>query len=190
MFKRRDTIIFLLSSVGIVTLSLLQLNQVFIFYSLGQFFLYFIFFCNCIYALYRLVRDKRQISFLQKTKPLLLGLILTGILFLLSYLVDTDGGKKRIIVGGADHDPSFIQYQLFADNTFKLLNSGPFGGTFYRGTYTLQNDTLYLNNDNLKYLYPTLTLVLKQSEDKKKYFESIDTLKFKEKLSVSIDTRY
>ena len=189
MFKRRESIFFLISTVGIVILTLLQFNQTFFLYGLGQLFLYFIFTCTGIYAIYRLLKDKRQVSFFHKAKPILLGLFLTGLLFLLSHLVDTDGGKKRVIVGGANHDPSFIQYQLFDDNTFKLHNSGPFGGTFYRGTYSLKNDTLRLNNDSLKYLYPTLTLVLKQSEDNQKYFESIDTLKIKEKLSVSTDTR-
>jgi len=118
-----------------------------------------------------------------------LGFALTAFFFLLSYLVDTDGGKKRVIVGGVDHDLNFIHFQLFDDNTFKLLNSGPFGGNFYRGTYSLEKDTLRLNNDSLKYLYPTLTLVFKETEDKRKYFESVDTLKFKYKLFISADNR-
>jgi hypothetical protein len=46
-----------------------------------------------------------------------------------------------------------------------------------------------LNNDNLKYLYPTLTLVFKETVDKRKYFESVDTLKFKDKLFVNTDNR-
>ncbi len=117
------------------------------------------------------------------------GVILTAFFFLLSYLVDTDGGKKRVIIGGANHDPSFIHFQLFGDSTFKFLNSGPFGGNYYRGTYSLNNDTLRLNNDSLKYLYPTLTLVFKETDDKEKYFESVDTLKFKDKLFISTDKR-
>jgi len=94
-----------------------------------------------------------------------------------------------VIIGGANHDPSFMHFQLFSDQTFKFLNSGPFGGYYYRGTYTIENDTLRLNNDKLKYLYPTLTLIYKQAEDKEKYFESVDTLKFKERLYIYIDNR-
>jgi amino acid transporter len=189
MFKRRETIIFLILTVGIITLNLLELNQLDFIIGLGRFFLYFVFFCTLIYALYRLKKDRRQIPFFQKAKPLMFGIILTGFFFLLSYLVDTDGGKKRVITGGANHDPSFIHFQLFGDNTFKFLNSGPFGGNYYRGTYSLQNDTLRLNNDSLKYLYPTLTLVLKEADGNEKYFESLDTLKFKDKLFISTDNR-
>ena len=189
MFKRRETIIFLVSAVGIVLFTLLQLNQVFFFYGLGQILLYFIFFCTGIYALFRLIKDKRQVPFIQKAKPLLLGLLLTAFFFLLSFLADSDGGKKRVMVGGVNHDIHFIHFQLFGDNTFKLLNSGPFGGNYYRGTYSLDKDTLRLNNDSLKYLYPTLTLVLKETADKRKYFESVDTLKFKDQLFISADDR-
>ena len=96
---------------------------------------------------------------------------------MLSHLVDTDGGKKRVITGGFDHDLNFVYFQLFDDNKFKLLSSGPFGGTFYRGTYALRNDTLKINNDSLKNLYPSLTFVLKQKDDKRKYFDPVDTLK-------------
>jgi amino acid transporter len=181
--------IFLVLAIGIIIFTLLQLNQVFFIYGLTQLVLYLIFICTGIYALFRLLKDKRQVSLLQKAKPLLFGILLTALFFLLSFLVDTDGGKKRVIVGGANHDPSFINFQLFYDNTFKLLNSGPFGGNFYRGSYSLNEDTLKLNNDSLKYLYPTLTLVLKQSESKEKYFESLDTLKFKEKLFIKKDYR-
>ncbi len=117
------------------------------------------------------------------------GMLLTGFFILLSYLVDTDGGKQRVITGGSNHDPSFIHFQLFSDNTFKFLNSGPFGGNYYRGTYSLDNDTLRLKNDSLKYLYPTLTLAIKETDDKQKYFESVDTLKFKDKLFINIDNR-
>lgn len=189
MFKRRETIIFLTLTVGIVTLNLLELNQLDYIIGLGRIFLYFVFFCTLLYSAYRLIKDSQPISFIQKAKPLIFGIILTAFFFLMSYLVDTDGGKKRLITGGANHDPSFIHFQLFSDNTFKILNSGPFGGSYYRGTYSLDNDTLRLKNDSLKYLYPTLTLVVKETGDKQKYFESVDTLKFKDKLFIKTDNR-
>ncbi|MBK7308901.1 MAG: hypothetical protein IPI88_19070 [Chitinophagaceae bacterium] len=176
-------------TVGIITLNILELNQLDFIIVIGRMFLYFVFFCTLLYSSYRLIQDKRPVPFFQKAKPLIFGIILTAFFFLLSYLVDTDGGKKRIIVGGANHDPSFIHFQLFGDSTFKFLNSGPFGGSYCRGTYSLNNDTLRLNNDSLKYLYPTLTLVFKETDDKEKYFESVDTLKFKDKLFISTDNR-
>ena len=103
--------------------------------------------------------------------------------------MDTDGGKKRVITGGFDHDLNFVYFQLFDDNKFKLLNSGPFRGIFYRGTYTFSNDTLKINNDSLKNLYPSLTLVLKQKNNKRKYFDPIDTLKSMYQLNIYKDFR-
>jgi len=177
MFKRRETIIFLVLTVGLIILTLLQLDQTNFIYGIGQLLLYFLFGCTIIYGLFRLIKDRRPISFIDKFKPLIFATTVIGFLFLLSYLVDTDGGKRRVITGGFDHDLNFIYFQLFDDNKFKLLNSGPFGGTFYRGTYSLQNDTLQIGNDSLRYIYPSLTFTMKQKEDNRKYFDPIDTLK-------------
>lgn len=189
MFKKRETIIFLIVTIGIILLSILQRNEVDFFYGLVQIVLYFTFACNLIYTLVKLLKDKRQISFFKKVKSLSFGLALIGFFFFLSFLIDTDGGKKKLMVGGSNHDIFFIHFQLFSDNTFKLLNSGPFGGKYFRGTYSLQNDTLILNNDSLKYLYPNLTLALKESPEKEIYFESVDTNKFKDKLFIQTDNR-
>ena len=183
MLKRRESILFIVVTIGIIILTLLQLNQVDFIYGLGQIILYFIFFCTFIYGIYRLLKDKRQTTFFEKIKPLFLGLVLTAFFYLLSYLVDTDGGKKRLIVGGIDHDINFIHFQLFKDNSFKFLNSGPFGGQIYRGKYTLIDDTLFFGNDNLRYLYPSLRLV-KKTDKNKTYFEPVDSFKFKDRLFV------
>ena len=176
-------------TVGIIILTLLQLDQTFFIYGLGQLLLYFLFGCTLIYGVFRLVNDRRPISFINKSKPLILALTIIGFFFLLSHLVDTDGGKKRVITGGFNHDINFVYFQLFNDNKFKFLSSGPFGGTFYRGTYTFQNDTLKIKNDSLKNLYPSLTFVLKQKADNRKYFDPIDTLKSMYQLYVYKDFR-
>ena len=189
MFKRRETIILIVLAVGVVILTLLQLDQTFFLYGIGQLLLYFLFACTLTYGVIRLVKDRRPISFFDKTKPLLLALAIIGFFFLLSHLVATDGGKKRVITAGFHHDLNFVYFQLFDDNKFKLLNSGPFGGTFFRGTYKLYNDTLKINNASLKNLYPSLTFVQKQSGNKRKYFDPIDTLKSMYRLYIYKDFR-
>jgi len=189
MFKRRETILFLAFTVGIIILTLLQLDQTFFIYGIGQLLLYLFFGCTIIYGIFRLVKDRRPISLVDKSKPLIFAFTIIGFFYLLSYMVDTDGGKKRVITGGFNHDLNFIYFQLFDDNKFKLLNSGPFGGTFYRGTYTFQNDTLKIQNDSLRNLYPSLTFTLKQKSDKRKYFDPIDTLKSMYQLSIYKDFR-
>lgn len=189
MFKRRETIFFLVLMVGIIILTLLQLEQTFFLYGLGQVLLYFLFGCTLIYGVFRLIRDRRPIPFFDKSKPLILALTIIGFFFLLSHLVDTDGGKKRLVIGGYNHDLNFVYFQLFDDNKFKFLNSGPFGGSFYRGTYTLRNDTLIIKNDSLRSLYPSLTFVLKQKDDKRIYFDPVDTLKSMYQLYIYKDFR-
>ena len=185
---RRESIIFLVVTFGIVTFTFLQLEQVDFKYEMGLIACYFVFMCTGLYVIYRLFRDKRQVSFLEKSKPLIFGITLTGFFFLFSFLVDTDGGKKRIIIGGINHDIHFIHFQLFDDNTFKFLNSGPFGGPIYRGPYSLNHDTLVLKHDSLRHLYPSLTLVLKRDKSEK-YFEPIDTMRIKDRLFIQEDNR-
>lgn len=189
MFRRRESILFLVIMVGVVILTLLQIDQINFMYGIGQIILYFLFVCTIIYAVSRMIKEHRPLSFFEKSKPLLLALTITGFFFLLSYLVDTDGGKRRVITGGFNHDLNFIHFQLFDDNQLKLLNSGPFGGNYYRGTYFLRNDTLILHNDRLRNLYPSLTLVLKQKEDKEKYFDPIDSEKSMYQLTIYKDFR-
>lgn len=189
MFKRRETICYIVLTVGIILLTILQLEHTFFIYGIGQVLIYFLFGCTFFYGVFRLIKDRRQISLIEKFKPTIFALAIIGFFVFLSHLVDTDGGKKRVITGGFDHDLNFVYFQLFSDNKFKFLNSGPFGGTFYRGTYTFRNDTLKINNDSLKYLYPSLTFVLKQKEDKRKYFEPIDTLESMYELNIYKDLR-
>ena len=189
MFKRRETILFAILTTGIVTLNLLELNQLDFLLGLSRIFLYFLFLCALLYCLYRLIKDRREVSIFEKIKPLLLGIALASFFYFLSFLVDTDGGKKRILTAAVDNDINFIHFQLFGDNIFKLLNSGPFGGPIYRGSYTLIKDTLRFNNDSLRNLYPTLTLALKENANKRKYFEPVDTSKFKYVLYIQKDYR-
>lgn len=186
---KRETVFFLITATGITAFSLLQLKKTDLFYDLLQLLFYFLFFCTSVYAIIRFIRNKKSLPLTKRIKPLLSGLLLTVFLFLLSFLIDTDGGKRKIVVAGLNHDIHFIQLVLFSGETFKLLNSGPFGGKYYRGTYSLENDTLRLSNDSLKYLFPTLTLVLKETKTEGKYFESTSTLRCDDRLFVSLDNR-
>ena len=77
---------------------------------------------------------------------------------LVLYLVNTDGGKKIIPQTNSGGDLTFVKLDLRDDGSFKLINSGPFGGKFYRGYYTLQNDTLRIDNGT-KIFTPLLRLL-------------------------------
>ena len=156
-------------------------------YGLGQISLYLVFIVTLLYAIFKAFTDKSHQTIFQKFKSVLIGLALIPIFILISYLAETDGGKRKLITSGYFTDLNFIQLDLFTDNTFKLHNSGPFGGTYYRGNYQLNNNVLKIDNDSLRYLFPSLTFTLKEREDKKKYFEPIDTNTFKMNLYIQED---
>ena len=183
MFKRRETIIFILLSIGIIILTLLQLNELFFIYDALQFLLYGVFGCTFIYCVIRAFENKREVSILERSKPSILGAILIVFFYLLSYLVETDGGKKVIFVCGFNHDLNSASYQLFKDKTFKLVNSGPFGGSINRGSYHLNNDTLGITNKNPEGKFITEKYKLTKV-DNKKYFEPIDPSRYMYRLYI------
>lgn len=70
-----------------------------------------------------------------------------------------------------------------------MLETDPFGGDYYIETYSLDKETLRLENYSLRFLYPSPALALKENTEKKKYFESVDTFNFKDRLYVDTDNR-
>ena len=181
MLKRTQTILFIILACGIYFLTYLQVDSTFFLYGIAQWVLYLVFGIMVILVVYRLITDKRPISLLKKSQSLFIGLLFTLSFLILEYLVVMDGGKKVVLSAGNHGDLYLIHLDLRSDNTFKLINSGPFGGTIYRGNYKLQKDTLQIDNAYLKYLYPTLTFAVKISEYNKKYFDPVnpDTTKFR-----------
>ena len=101
MLKKKETILFIITSFGIYYLGYLQIDEIFIFYDLAQVFLYFIFVCTLIYAIIRVIKDKRPLPLFKKMYSLFFGLLLALSFFLLEYLIDTDGGKKVFQIGRA-----------------------------------------------------------------------------------------
>ena len=92
--------------------------------------------------------------------------------FISDYL--RNGGLKSVVLK-AHYEGRYngINLTLYKDNTFQLLNSGPFGGKYTRGTYKFVQDTLYMQKDPLTRIYPTNTFVLRVNEKKEKYFQPV-----------------
>ncbi len=181
MIKRTETIIFIILSFGIFFLTYLQHNSIFFIYAIAQWILYFIFGLTMLFAIFKLFKDKSKETLFRKSSSALLGLFLLLFFFVLEYLEETDGGKKVILSAVHTGDLNFIHLDLRSDKTFKLINSGPMGGTVYRGNYKLRNDTLQIDNLDLKYIYPSLRFIVRETTEKRKYFDPIetDTTKFK-----------
>jgi hypothetical protein len=189
MFKKRESILFLLLAAGITALNLVEVWEVNILTGIGKFLLYFLFLWVMLFAIYRFLKNRKQVPFAQNFKPLLLSLMFVAFFFLQSFLMERDGGKKIKLTAFANHDPAYIHLILFTDGTFRYLNSGPFGGSYERGTYTFRSDTLLFTKD--KGSLPNLTLPISWKEiiDKKPFFESLDTGKFKYRLYITKDKR-
>jgi hypothetical protein len=187
MRKEIKNIVLGIAFIGTCIFSLLQLNQTGFDYILGELALYSIFVAVFVYILYKVVANKPKTQWPLRFKPLLFGTILILLFFIKSYLIDTDGGKRKLLAAGANHDPSFVTMDLFTDGTFRYHNSGPFGGPIYRGKYVLHDDTLKIDNLKLRNIYPTLTFAIKESETKQKFFEPCDSNKFKLNLYIESD---
>lgn len=175
MFKRTETILFILFTASFDIFTLLQVNGDFILYSIAQFALGFLLVVTFIYSIWKILSNRRPIPLLKKLAPTSFGLFLIATIPIFGYLVDSDGGKKIILSATSGGGVGFVQLDLRDDGSFKLTNSGPLGGKFYRGHYLLQNDTLCIDNGD-KNLYPTLSFVLRDdTASKKRYLDPIPT---------------
>lgn len=189
MVLRREAIMFMAESPIIFALIILQFNYINYLFGTVQLMLYIAFIATAVYAFYRLFHDGRTIPFFDKLKPLLLGFVLAWGFVFLSFIVNTDGGKKRVFTAGVNTSTGFINFQMFDDNTFKLLDADKAGGNIYRGNYSLVNDTLMLGNSELKYLYPSLKLVVKDAVGGGKYLEPVGGDILKSMLFIDPDSR-
>lgn len=168
MFKRLDTILFIALASGFYVLTVLQMNSTYFVYGLGTDILPLLFLMVIVYSAIRIIRDKSEASLFKKLQPLLFGLLLILTFPLAFYLADTYGGKNIILTASAAGDMEFVQLDLRDDNTFRLIESGPFGGNpFRRGHYTLCNDTLHLESRDLNLAFVLI------NNGANKYFDPI-----------------
>jgi hypothetical protein len=165
------------AAINAITIS--QRDNTYFFYAIEQLLIGILFFLTMVYSIIKIIRDKRQIPGIKKFHALILSLLLIATFPIVSYIVNSDGGKTVIMQASAGGDLTYVQLDLRDDGSCKLLNSGPFGGQYYRGHYTLRNDTLHIDNGDLN-LYPTLTFILRQDSIlQRKYFDPVpeDTTK-------------
>ncbi|MCE3283693.1 MAG: hypothetical protein K0Q66_2430 [Chitinophagaceae bacterium] len=127
---------------------------------------------------------------MKRLLPLFIGVAFAGSFFLAGHIANTDGGKTIIMSAGHNGDLNFLDLDLRDDNTFKLKNVGPFGGTIHRGKYTFWNDTLMLDDD-IDGLYPGGKFVVRMNDENRKYFDPLgrDSTKYAYRLYISKSSR-
>jgi hypothetical protein len=160
----------------------LQRESILLLYFLGEVLLGLLLIVTIVYSIFRILKDKRKVPFFQKLLPLIVGLITILTIPAFSFLVSKYAGKKVILKAGISGDLTSVELELRDDSTFKLINSGPFGGKVYRGIYVRQKDTLRIDKGDTS-LYPTLTFILKHdSAIQKDYFDPVQTDNTKESI--------
>jgi len=173
VLRRTDSILLIILTGAIVSVDFNERNSTFFMTWFLMLFLYFFFVGVLIYSFIRSYRTKspRRISI--RFFPFIIGVILVPVFFLVSSYYKNNGFKS--IVVQARHEGRFnsIHLTLFNDRTFQLLNSGPFGGNYIRGTYRYLQDTLYIDTDKLTKIYPTGKFVVRINNKNQKYFDPI-----------------
>jgi len=161
MLKRREVIISIFLFIPLIALTIVLRTESFFAYGIAALLLYLLFACTIIYALIRVIIDRRSVSFITKMKYLLVCSLLFLIVLLFSFFIQFDGGKTASLTAGFHHDLNSAQLKLFTDSSFSFLNAGPLGGTTYRGTYHSIDDTIRLecSHEELRRLYPSLDFV-------------------------------
>lgn len=155
MIKSKEFIFPSILTLVILVLDLLEFTIVSFGYSMLRALCYLLFACCLIFSIIRLIRNPEKSKVVPRILPLTAVLLMMVLLYGGSEITHTDGGKKRLMVIGFNHDLYSINCQLFKDGTFKLFSAGPFGGENIRGRYTLINDTLEFMNEKLHDLYPS-----------------------------------
>jgi hypothetical protein len=98
--------------------------------------------------------------------------MIPALLIMWNYL-NNDGFKSVVLKARYEGTHNGINLTLFKDNTFQLLNSGPFGGKYTRGNYKFVNDTLYMQSEQFSRINQTSVFILRVKERNQKYFEPL-----------------
>jgi hypothetical protein len=160
MIRLPRTILVLLLALSVAILSVAQWDRTVFVLLLLQGILALAITTIAVIEIIAAVRSWKKSPAWHKVRLLAVLAISAALMLGTSYLVRTDGGKKLWIKATASEPSGHVVLDLYSDNTFKLLHSGQISGTYYRGGYSFSDDTLQVDNERLRYLYPTLTFVL------------------------------
>src|SRR6187402_1397522 len=120
MYRKVTILIFVIFAFAINFLTIIQREGTFLFYGIGQLILGFLYVIALLYVIVNRFIDKSFDSSLNKSYPLIVGIVLLLTFPLVSFLIKTDGGKKNIIECGAGGDLTSVSLDLREDGTFRL----------------------------------------------------------------------
>jgi hypothetical protein len=94
-------------------------------------------------------------------------------LLIMSNYLKNDGFKSVVLKANYEGTHKGINLTLFKDNSFQLLNSGPFGGNYIRGNYRFVSDTLYMESEQFSRGKPTSIFILRVNDRNQKYLQPV-----------------
>jgi hypothetical protein len=106
-----------------------------------------------------------KLSFL----PTAIGLFTILTLVLTDYLLKSRDNSPVLIQAGYDGGYNGAWFDFREDGTYKFVNSGGIGATYFRGTYSLNDSIIILDKSNIDNVIQTQKLVIRKvySQDSK-----------------------
>ena len=173
LITRIDTTLLILLSASIILIEYNERNSTFFLAWVLMLVLFLFFALVLIYSFIRSYKSRIINPRILRYLPFVIGLLMIPVFLLTSKYLKNGGFKSVVLKASYDGEYNGINLTLYKDNTFQLLNSGPFGGNYIRGKYKYTQDTLYIEKERIEKIYPTGTFVLRINERKEKYFAPI-----------------
>jgi len=172
ILTRIDTTLLVLLSASIVLIEFNERNSTFFLAWLLILILSSFFVLVLVYSFVRSYNSKLLHPTLFRFLPFALGFLMIPALWLMSDYLKNDGFKSVVLKADYERGHNGMNLTLYKDNTFQLLNSGPFGGHYVRGSYKFVQDTLYIDSGKNS-LSNSGKFVLRMNDRKEKFFDPI-----------------
>lgn len=153
-------ILSLLCAAGIIYFSYISVDQESIVHILPMLAMYLTLGIIIIASVVIAIQNKRGRKGLKRYFALIISLLSVAVVEWVTPHFNPDHNKEAYIRANSYTDLTSVGISLWKDQSFTFHNFGPFGGSIYRGTYQLQNDTLKLDTGDVR-LFPSLTFHLK-----------------------------
>ncbi len=173
LITRIDTTLLILLSASIVLIEYNERNSTFFLAWVLMLVLFLFFVLVLVYSFIKSYKTRLIHPKVLKFVPFILGSLMIPALLVMSTYLRNDGFKSVVLNAHYEDQDTGINLTLYKDNTFQLLNSGPFGGKYIRGNYRYVQDTLYIEKEKVSKLYPPASFVLRINDRNQKYFEPV-----------------
>jgi len=173
ILTRIDTTLLILLSASIVLIEFNERNSTFFLAWLLILILAAFFVLVLLYSFVRSYYNKLLHPTLLRFLPFAIGVVMIPALWMMSVYLKNNGFKSVVLKADYEAGHNGVNLTLYKDSTFQLLNSGPFGGQYTRGSYRFAHDTLYIDTEKRTNGYAAAKFVLRVTNRREKYFDPV-----------------